>query len=122
MTNSDPASEGKKEACKTYIEQTKLLVALASAFLFAPAGVFVLLKDRGEAKIETLDLAWFIVLELLFVISVVAGYVALGALAGSQHDGKFNVHRPAIRVSSLVQFFSYIAGIAVFAWLCTRIF
>ena len=42
---ADPNLDGKKEACKTYIEQTKLLVTLASAFIFAPAVLIPLFKD-----------------------------------------------------------------------------
>jgi hypothetical protein len=43
MNDTGPTvSEGKKEASKTYLEQTKLLVTLSSAFLFAPAGLSLL--------------------------------------------------------------------------------
>ena len=122
MTDNNPIPEGRKEACKTYIEQTKLLVTLASAFLFAPAGFVLILKDRSAANIGTLYLNWFLVLECFFVVSVIAGYVALGALSGSQHDGSFDVHRDAVRRASLVQFISYLLGIVFFVWLCTRFF
>ena len=42
MTGSDDALEGKKDACNTYVEQTKLLVTLASVFVVAPAAVIPL--------------------------------------------------------------------------------
>jgi len=38
--------ENRKEACKTYIEQTKLLVTLASVFLMAPAAFFSLMNAK----------------------------------------------------------------------------
>lgn len=113
--------EGKKEACKTYLEQTKLLVALASAFLFAPAGLIAILKDRSDTKIGTAEIVWFLSAEVLFVLSVIAGYVAVGSLAGSQDDESFDVYRPATRVASLVQLALYLLGIVVFIALAGRL-
>lgn len=66
---------GGQEVCRTFIEQTKLLVTLASAFVVAPAAVLAFSQLR---------FAWLIVFgEALFILSVLAGYVALGAVAGS---------------------------------------
>lgn len=115
------ASDGKKEACKTYIEQTKLLVTLASAFLFAPAGLVAILKDRAAANISHAGIAWFIVIEALFIGSVVFGYIVLGSLAGSQDKGDFDVFRPATRVISLFQFVFYLGGISMFVVLTVRL-
>jgi len=56
--------EGKKEACKTYLEQTKLLVTLASAFLFAPAALIGILKDK-PLGLTNAQLTWFIIAEIL---------------------------------------------------------
>ncbi|SRR5216683_1323901 len=121
MKTVDPVFEGKKEACKTYMEQTKLLVTLASAFLFAPPGLVAIVKDRGEAGITGPDLGWFIAAETLFVLSVLAGYVVLGSLAGSQDSGKFDVFRPATRNASLTQIGLYVFGIILFVTLAVRI-
>lgn len=115
-----PAS-GKQEACKTYLEQTKLLVTLASAFLFAPAGLVAILKDRSSAGIATVDLRWFVAAESFFVLSVLAGYVVLGTLAGSQDEGSFDVFRPATRVASLLQLGLYLGGMAAFGYLAIRL-
>jgi len=55
----EEVSDSKKEACKTYIEQTKLLVTLASAFLFAPAALIGILKDRAAVGLlGGQQLAW----------------------------------------------------------------
>jgi hypothetical protein len=111
---SSPISEGRKEAAKTYLEQTKLLVTLASAFLFAPAGLVAILKDRSAAGLTVKQLSWFIVAEICFVVSVLAGYIVLGTLAGSQDAGKFDIFRPATRCFSLLQFGAYLAGLIMF--------
>ena len=116
----DPKLEWKKEACKTYIEQTKLLVTLASAFLVAPAAILGLLKDHPFVE------RWFgwqlIGAEAAFVVSVLSGYVALSGITGSQDRGDFDVFRKGVRWSSLVQFFSYLLGMVLFALLTMKFF
>jgi hypothetical protein len=109
--------EGKKEAVKTYIEQTKLLVTLSSAFLFAPVGLIAILKDRAAASLTANQLRWFVVAQICFIMSVVAGYFVLATISGWQHLGQFDVHRPATRWGSLVQFSFYLAGLIVFVLL-----
>jgi hypothetical protein len=106
--------EGKKEASKTYLEQIKLLVTLASAFLFAPAGLITVFKDRTSAGISNASIQWFIAVEALFIFSVLAGYVAIATVAGSQDEGKFDVYRPATRFFSLLQFGFYVYGLVIF--------
>jgi hypothetical protein len=106
--------DGKKEAIKTYIEQTKLLVTLASAFIFAPAGLVAILKDRTAAGIGSKELVGFIVAEFFFISSVFAGYVVLGTITGSQEDGTFDVYRPATMRASLAQVATYLLGLLVF--------
>jgi hypothetical protein len=115
------ATEGQKESIRTYIEQTKLLVTLASAFLFAPAGFIGIMKDRTASGLDKSQLYSFIGSEVLFIISVLAGYVVLGSLTGSQAAGDFDVYRPATRRSSLVQFGAYVFGLVVFLVLATKI-
>ena len=112
---------GKVEACKTYLEQTKLLVTLASAFLLAPAGLVAILKDKTAANLTGWQIAWFVAAEILFVLSVLAGYVAVGSLTGSQSSGKFDVFRTATRVASLTQLGFYVLGIAVFVTLVVQL-
>lgn len=114
-------SEGKKEACKTYLEQTKLLVTLASAFLFAPPSLVAILKDSLAVKLSSGVLTWFVVAESLFVASVLFGYVVLGSLSGSQDREDFDIYRPATRLASLGQFLLYLAGIVVFVVLASKL-
>ena len=113
MSNADIA-EGKKEAVKTYIEQTKLLVTLSSAFVLAPAGLVAVLKDRVAAGLGTSQLCKFVVAEILFIGSVLAGYVVLATISGYQAKGQFDVFRPATRLASLAQIAAYLIGLVVF--------
>lgn len=119
MTNGTPSIplddvEGRMAACKTFVEQTKLLMSLASAFVFAPAIV------QGFIK---LPLSWQLwMAEGLFVLSVLSSYVVLGSIAGTQYRGEFDVHRRATRVLGMTQFFSYVGGLIFFAiWFLTTI-
>jgi hypothetical protein len=116
MTDTSP-DDGRKEAVKTYLEQTKMLVTLASAFILAPAGLVAVLKERGSVGLTSSQLFWFVVAEILFIASVLAGYVVLGTIAGSQDANKFDVYRPATRYSSLAQIAAYIFGLSVFIYL-----
>jgi len=108
--------DGPKEAVKTYIEQTKLLVTLSSAFVLAPAGAVAVFKDRVAVGLSKSLLSWFVIADLLFIISVLMGYVVLGTIAGYQHISQFNVHRPATRWCSFLQIVTYLAGLAVFMY------
>jgi hypothetical protein len=121
MSTVIPIPEGKKEACKTYLEQTKLLVTLASAFLFAPVGLVTILKDRTVAHISKTEVGWFIAVEIIFIGSVLAGYVVLGSLTGTQDSGDFDVYRTATRVASLIQFGCYLLGLIVFMVLAVQL-
>ncbi len=105
--------EGRLEACKTFIEQTKLLVTLASAFVVAPAAVIAVSKLRIDK--------WIVIAEILFIVSVLSGYMALGAVAGSQHKGEFNVYKGELKWTGRIQFYSYFIGLWFFMyWLITH--
>jgi len=105
------ADNHKNEACKSYLEQTKLLVTLASAFIIAPAVFY-----------EAIDLAnwWNIIMELCFILSVLAGYVVFGSISGTQYNGGFYVHRRAAKYSSFFQIGSYLLGLGIFIFSLTK--
>src|SRR5436190_12336517 len=106
--------DGKADALKTFIEQTKLLVTLASGFIVAPAAAVSLFKSVQNPQTTHLSLPLFFSAEILLISSVVIGYVVLGTIAGSQHSGDFNVYRPATRICSVLQFFLYLGGLVCF--------
>jgi uncharacterized iron-regulated membrane protein len=106
-------SKGREEACKTFVEQTKQLITLASAFIFAPAAVQIVLQLASWY--------WLIFAEGFFIVSVLAGYVALASIAGSQHKGEFDVHNANAKWSGLIQFFAYVIGLVIFLiWFQTQ--
>lgn len=111
--DASESKEDRKAACQTFVEQTKVLVTLASAFVVAPAAVKAILDLRIDR--------WIIAAEILFIVSVLASYFALASVSGSQHKGKFDVYAWQVRTSGLVQFFSYLIGLCLFFyWLVGR--
>ena len=98
--------DDKKQACKTYIEQTKHLATLASGFIIPPAIIL--------AFIQNVNLIFFILSEVSLIFSVVLSYVVMGCIAGSQDQGTYDIYRPATRIFSLLQFLSYIMGLTFF--------
>ena len=106
--------DGPRDACNTYIEQTKLLVTLASAFVVAPAAVipFIAGKDKIAAVASFVrELLWA---EGAFVLSVLMGYVVLATIAGWQHRNEYNVFRPATMICSRIQITAYLVGLVLF--------
>jgi hypothetical protein len=73
-----------------------------------------ILKDRGTAGVTGWELRLFIAAEVCFILSVLAGYVVLGSLTGSQYDGHFDVYRPTTFWVSRFQFATYVIGLIVF--------
>ena len=108
------SDEGKKEALKTFIEQTKILITLSSGFVLAPPAVLSFLRKPDGKEISGLPWARFAWAEGLLLASIFAGYVVLSTIAGSQHQGVYNVHRPATRISSLFEIGLYLAGVILF--------
>lgn len=114
-SNAETRRLNRLEACKTYIEQTKLLVTLASAFVVAPVAIVALDATRLEALRP--HVCAVLSAESLFVLSVLAGYFVLGSLAGSQHNGTFNVYRSFTMIASLIQLSAYLVGLVALVWL-----
>jgi hypothetical protein len=109
--------EGKAEALKTFVEQTKLIVTLASGFIVAPAAAVSWFKSSEQNHSVHISIPLFLAAEIMLISSVVAGYIVLGSIAGSQHSGKFDVYRPATRISSLLQVALYLGGVLCFVLL-----
>lgn len=105
MSNSNP--DHRNDACKTYLEQTKLLVTLTSAFIIAPIAIF--------EKFQIMNLL-VILMEISFILSVFAGYVVFGTIAGSQHTGECDVHNKRTKWSSLIQIVLFFLGIIFLLW------
>ena len=109
--------DGRADALKTFVEQTKLLVTLASGFIVAPAAAVSLVRSSQRIPPVHLSLSLFFSAEILLILSVVMGYVVLGSIAGSQFSGDFNVYRPATRLFSVLQLLLYLGGLCCFVFL-----
>jgi hypothetical protein len=107
-------SSGPQDACKTYVEQTKLLVALSSAFIVAPAAMVPLFHGEKALAVTNQIVRRFLIAEVLFVASVLAGYVVLATIAGFQHRGLYDVYRRATRIASICQIALYVVGLFFF--------
>lgn len=114
-------TNGKSDALKTYVEQTKLLVTLASGFIIAPAAALQLFRSSDGKAALRIPIKTFGTAEAALILSVVAGYAVLGSIAGSQHIGDFNVYRTATRLLSLVQLAFYLIGLSLFVVLIIRL-
>lgn len=108
---------GKEEALKTYVDQTKLLVTLASGFVLAPAAAVSLFHSSDPQYHPHVSVSLFLFAEASLIISVILGYAVLGSIAGSQHSGIFNVYRPATRILSIFQLLFYLGGLSCFVFL-----
>jgi hypothetical protein len=107
-----------KEACKTYVEQTKLLVTLASGFILAPPALLSIIGANDPMlAFSVADTGRFVATESLFVLSVLMGYLTLGSISGSQDEGEYDVYRTATLRLSRLQILFYLIGLGVFAWL-----
>ena|ERR1035437_87861 len=110
------ADDGPREACKTYIEQTKLLVTLASAFVVAPAAIVPWMAGKDRILPVSRSVHLLLWAEAGFVLSVFMGYVVLATIAGFQHLNKFDVNRPATKWCSRVQIVAYLFGLGLFVY------
>ncbi len=98
-----------KDSVKTYIEQTKVLISLASAFVVAPAAAVVLISSA--------NLTLFLVSEGAFVLSVLCGYVVFSTISGQQFKNNYNVYNCLTRCASWLQLVAFLAGLGVFCWM-----
>lgn len=106
--------EYKKFAVEKYLEQVKILTALATTLLLTPN---VLLTLSKEASVRE-DLAdalprWKEVLvgtNVAFILVILATYFIYSSVVGSADTGELNVYRPATRVLSIAQLVLTIVG------------
>ena len=98
------AENPKNEACKTYLDQTKLLVTLSSAFIIAPA---IFIEKIGF--FSTIS----IFMEACFVLSIFMGYIVFGTISGTQFKGEFDVYNKGTRIFSWAQIGFFMIGLVL---------
>jgi hypothetical protein len=92
---------GKKEACRTSIEQVKIIVYLALVFILS-TNLLMLYKTPN----------WNLYLaESSLILSILFGFTTLGSIAGFQSLEKYDVYRPATRIGSILQLTFCVTGI-----------
>jgi hypothetical protein len=109
--------EGRIEAIKTFSEQTKILITLASGFVLAPPAVLSFLRRPDGKAAPAVPWGRFTCAEGLLLASICCGYLVLSTIAGYQHQGIYDVYRSATRVFSLLQIGLYLAGVILFLFM-----
>jgi len=107
----DPGFDNGREACRTYVGQTKLLVTLASVFVIASPVLAGYIRTSHPTAFSTYNAVAMVVAELLFISSVLCGHVVLGSIVRSQQAGAYDILGPVTRVFSAGQFACYAVGL-----------
>lgn len=109
-----PESDPKRFAVEKYLEQVKVLTALATTLLLTPNVVLVI--AGSEATRGALDQAlpsWRSVAlhaNVAFLVAIGLTYFIYSSLVGQAHEGEFDVYRPMTRLLSLLQFGALVWG------------
>src|SRR6266576_3154777 len=110
---TDPTA-GQKEAVKTYLEQVKVITALATTLLLTPNVLLTLEKQDTARTALALNLpnwkCWLIGGNLAFLLAIILTYFVYATIAGSLDENKFNINRTATRFFSIAQFIALLAG------------
>jgi hypothetical protein len=124
MTDED--RENHKLAVDRYLDQIKILSALATALLLAPAAIQVI-SDRlkaaqtnGVGMLNTKSLA--LAANVAFLLVIILSYVIYSTLVGEINRGTFNVYRTATRIFSLAQLILLAIGLILLAIVFYRMF
>ncbi len=118
--------ENKKRAVDRYLDQIKILSALATALLLAPSILQVVSQRSGEAShaggglLSTRGLA--LCANISFLLVILLSYLIYSSLVGEIHRGTYNIYRSATRVLSLAQLALLALGLAVLTVVFFRIF
>ena len=107
----DPGFDNGKEACRTYVGQMRLLATLASGFVLVSPVLAGYMKASRAIGFSTYNGVALVASELLFVSSLLCGYVVLESIVRSQQAGAFDALRPVTRLFSLGQFGCYLLGL-----------
>lgn len=105
---------GPKAAVETYLEQVKIVTALATTLLLTP-NVLLTLEQQATAR-QSLAAnlpaweTWLIAANVAFLSAVILTYFIYATVVGDMDDNKFDVYRPATRWLSLAQLVALLVG------------
>jgi len=101
----------RKFAVEKYLEQVKILTALATALLISP-NVFLLIRQVNSQTAQILENAvkFLLIANIAFIVSIILTYFIYSSVVGKVNAGIYDVDRPATRVFSLLQLAGIIVG------------
>jgi len=118
--------ENRKLAVERYLDQIKILSALATALLLAPAAIQVVSQRTKEATVSSIELQCTRLLSLsanvAFLLVIVVSYLIYSSLVGEINRGTYNIYRPATRVFSIAQLVILGIGLVLLTIVFYRIF
>lgn len=108
---SESNKEDKKFAIEKYLDQVKILTALATALLISPNAFLIIRKADAEA-LQVFESAkiFLSVANILFLLSIIMTYFIYSSIVGNVNEGIYDVYRPATRIFSLIQLLGIVVG------------
>jgi len=110
---SNESGNPKKYAVEKYLEQVKILTALATALLLPPNAIIAFKSDGIESAVGALDPGvkiWLLIMNISFIAVIIMTYFIYSAIVGHAHDGEYDIYRPAARIFSILQFAGILLG------------
>ena len=109
--------EHKKEAVKLYLEQVKILTAIATALFISPGFVIAFLNFETEANhsFQSSNLALIAgISSSMFLVAILLTYFIYSSLVGRINVGEYNLERKATMRLSIAQFICVIIGCVLY--------
>jgi hypothetical protein len=114
MGKSETSKDYKQLAVEKYLEQVKILTALATTLLLTPNILLTILeKEVVRDRLDLLFQNWRLVLVLTnisFLLVILMTYFIYSSVVGSLYYNSLDIYRKATRVFSLLQFVFMVIG------------
>jgi hypothetical protein len=104
----------QKQTIDKYLDQVKVLTALATTFLITPNLLLTILgNEKIKQGLDSSLSSWRLILSLTniaFVLAILSTYFIYSSIVGMLAESEANIYRPATRFFSLLQFLFLILG------------
>jgi len=108
-------NEDKKFIVEKYLDQVKILTALASALFITPSLLQFIVKITTNKSLDTSTVKlWFLLSNISFLIVVILTYFIYSSVVCFMKKGEFDIERPLTRCFSIVQFGILVIGCIFF--------
>ena len=91
-----------------YLDQVKILTALATTLLISPNLILSLHEKSNNSNDQIM--MWLMSANISFIITILLTYFIYSSIVGNLVKGSYDIYRPATRAFSLAQFFTLIWG------------